>query len=248
MMNLSLEGKKALVTGGSRGIGRAVCLALAEAGADVAVLDVLKEQAEETASEIRASGREAIAVEADVTSLESVDKAVKSIVKEFGRLDVLVNNAGITRDTLLMRMKEEDWDLVLSVNLKGAFNCTKASIRSIMKAKGSIVNISSVIGLTGNAGQANYAASKAGMIAFTKSIAHEFGKKGVNANAIAPGFIESAMTDKLGEEVIDGIIKKIPAGEMGKPEDVAGLVTFLASPLAYYINGEVIRIDGGLAM
>lgn len=247
-MNISLSDKKALVTGGSRGIGKAVCHGLARAGADMAVLDVLYDQALETAEELKEYGVNAVAVNADVTSADSVNEAVKEAVAALGGLDILVNNAGLTRDSLLMRMKETDWDLVLSVNLKGAFNCTRACIRKILKSRGAIINISSVIGLTGNAGQANYSASKAGLIGFTKSLAHEFGKKGVRANAIAPGFISTEMTDKLSDEIKAAVAEKIPAGLMGKPEDVANLVVFLASEQAAYINGEVIRIDGGLAM
>mgnify|MGYP001203904475 CR=1 FL=1 len=245
---MSLEGKVALVTGGGRGIGRAVALALAEAGADVAVAvsrDIAS--AQEVADEIRAKGRRALASQTDVASAKATEDLVTAVVSELGRIDILVNNAGITRDGLLMRMSEEDWDAVLDVNLKGTFNCTKAAVKRMVRQRsGRIVNITSVMGITGNPGQANYSASKAGIIGFTKSIAKEVGSRGITCNAVAPGWIRTQMTEKLPQEVAEQVLKQIPLGRLGEPEDIAGLVTFLCSDSASYITGQVLVVDGGL--
>ena len=247
---MKLEGKKALVTGASRGIGRAIALALAAEGADVVVNYAGSEAAaKEVAAEIEAMGRKAFVVQADISSNEAATAMVDEVVKEFGRIDILVNNAGITRDGLLMRMKEEDWDAVLTTNLKGVFNCTKAAIKYMMKQKaGKIVSISSVVGLMGNAGQANYAASKAGLIALAKSIAQEMGPKGIRANAIAPGFIDTAMTQALSDEVRKEWAAKIPLRRGGTVDDIAACATFLASDMSSYISGQVIQVDGGMNM
>jgi 3-oxoacyl-[acyl-carrier protein] reductase len=251
---MSLKGKAALVPGGSRVIGKAIGLALAEQGADICIADVI--DADATVSEIQAKGVRCIARKADVTKLDQMESVVKDAVAEFGNLSILVNNAGITRDGLLMRMSEADWDLVLAVNLKGAFICTKAVVRQMMKQKyGKIVNISSVVGIFGNAGQANYAASKAGLIGLTKSVAKEFGSRGINVNAVAPGYIRTEMTHVLSDEAKAAFERNIPLTRPGKPdekagfpEDVADCVVFLASDAASYITGQVIPVDGGLAM
>ena len=245
-----LEGKVALVTGASRGIGKAIALLLAENGADVAVnFAGSTAAAEAVAAEIEKMGRKAILVQGDVSQTEVCAEMVDKVVKELGHIDILVNNAGITRDTLLLRMKEEDWDAVLNTNLKGVFNCTKAAVKYMAKQRsGAIVNISSVVALMGNAGQANYSASKAGMIALAKSIAQELGSRGIRANAIAPGFIMTAMTDALSEEVKAEWCKKIPLRRGGTPEDVANIATFLASDMSSYVSGQVIQVDGGMNM
>lgn len=246
---MGLKDKTAIVTGGSRGIGKAVALALAKAGADIAVADVNLEAAEEAANEIRALGRKALAVKANVADSADAKKMVETAVKEFGKVDILVNNAGITRDTLLMRMKEEDWDAVLNVNLKGVYNCTKAVVSGMMKRRyGRIVNIASVVGITGNAGQANYASAKAGMIGFTKSIAKEVASRGITVNAVAPGFIQTQMTDVLPEDVKAKLMEQIPIGRLGQPEDIANAVLFLASDSASYITGQTISVNGGMVM
>lgn len=245
-----LDEKVAIVTGSSRGIGRAVALKLAEHGANVAVnYSGSAAAAQEVVDAIRAKGRQAIAVQADVSNPEEVEKLIKTTLDTFGKIDILINNAGITRDGLLMRMKEADWDAVLDTNLKGVYLCTKAVLRPMMKQRqGSIINITSVIGLTGNAGQANYAAAKAGIIGFTKSIAQEIGSRGITVNAIAPGFIETDMTANLGEEVSKGLMTKIPLERLGSPEDIAGAAVFLASPDARYITGQTLNVDGGMVM
>ena len=247
---MKLEGKKALVTGASRGIGRAIALALAAAGADVAVNYAGSEAAaKEVAAEIEAMGRKAFIVQADISSHEASTAMVDAVVKEFGRLDILVNNAGITRDGLLMRMKEEDWDAVLNTNLKGVFNCTKASIKYMMKQRaGRIVNISSVVGLMGNAGQANYAAAKAGVIGFTKAVAKEVAARGITVNAIAPGFIKTDMTSVLSEKVVAGLVANIPLSRLGETEDIAKAALFLVSDDANYITGQTLHVDGGMVM
>jgi len=249
---MKLKDKVAVVTGSSRGIGKAIALKLAKEGAKIVVnypFEGEVENAQKVVSEIEALGGQAVAIEADVTDMNQVKELVKTTTKELGGLDILVNNAGITRDTLLMRMKESDWDAVLTVNLKGAFNATKAVTRTMMKQKsGRIINMSSVVGLMGNAGQANYAASKAGLIGFTKSVAKELATRGITVNAIAPGFIKTAMTDELPEKVIEEMIAAIPMKEFGEVEDIANLVSFLASDEARYITGEVIRVDGGMVM
>jgi 3-oxoacyl-[acyl-carrier protein] reductase len=245
---MSLEGKVAVVTGGGRGIGRAIALALADAGADVAVAvsrDV--SAAQDVAAEIQAKGPRAIARKADVSSAEDAESLVLAAVEELGRIDILVNNAGITRDGLLMRMSEEDWDAVLDVNLKGTFNCTKAALRRMVRQRsGRIVNVTSIMGLTGNAGQANYAASKAGIIGLTKSTAKEVGSRGITCNAVAPGWIQTRMTEGLPGEVADAVLKQISLGRLGTPEDIAGVVLFLCSDAASYVTGQTIVVDGGL--
>jgi 3-oxoacyl-[acyl-carrier protein] reductase len=245
--NGELADQVAVVTGGGRGIGLAIARALAEGGATVAVLDVDEEGARQAAAGLPGSGHRGF--RADVTNGEEVRNVIVEAEEGLGPVGILVNNAGITRDNLLLRMSEDEWDQVLSVNLKGAFNATKAVARGMMKRRqGVIVNIASVIGLMGNAGQANYAASKAGMIGFTKSIAREFATRGVRCNAIAPGFIQTEMTAKLKEEVIEELKNQIPMGTLGAPEDVARVVRFLAGPGAAYITGQVIGVDGGMVM
>jgi len=244
-----LRGKTALVTGAGRGIGRTIALRLAECGADVAVVDLNQESVAEVAAEIRNMGQRALELSGNVTVADEVNDFVKKAADEFGRIDILVNNAGITRDTLLLRMKEEDWDAVLNVNLKGTFLCTKAVSRIMMKQRyGRIVSISSVIGLMGNAGQANYGASKAGIIGFSKSVARELGSRGITCNAVAPGFIETQMTDALPEDMKKELINQIPLGRIGNPQDVADAVLFLASDAASYITGQTIAVDGGMVM
>lgn len=247
---MKLEGKKALVTGASRGIGRAIALALAAEGADVAVNYAGSEAAaKEVAAEIEAMGRKAIVIQADIASNEMSTAMIDKVVAEFGRIDILVNNAGITRDGLLMRMKEEDWDAVLNTNLKGVFNCTKAAIKYMMKQKsGKIVSISSVVGLMGNAGQANYAAAKAGVIGFTKAVAKEVAARGITVNAVAPGFIKTDMTSVLSEKVVGNLIAGIPLNRLGESEDIAKAVVFLVSDDANYITGQTLHVDGGMVM
>jgi 3-oxoacyl-[acyl-carrier protein] reductase len=244
---MDLKGKVSIVTGGAQGIGRAIALKLAAHGSSVAVVDVNLEQATQTAQEIKALGVEALARRVDVSDHAAVGAAVKEIVGALGRVDVLVNNAGVTRDGLLLRMKPEDFDLVLAINLKGTFNFTAAVLPTLLKQRaGRIVNVASVMGLVGNAGQANYSASKAGVIGFTRSTAKEVASRGITVNAVAPGFIETAMTQKLPEGARAEILKRIPLGTVGLPEDVANGVLFLASDLARYVTGHVLVIDGGM--
>ncbi|MBD2862714.1 3-oxoacyl-[acyl-carrier-protein] reductase [Paenibacillus oceani] len=245
-----LEGKAALVTGASRGIGRAIALSLAEAGADVAVNYSGSEQAaEEVVRHIESLGRRAFKVKADVASSAQVEEMVKQVLDQFGKLDILVNNAGITRDNLIMRMKEEEFDQVMNTNLKGVFNCIKAVTRPMMKQRsGKIINISSVVGVLGNAGQANYVAAKAGVIGLTKSAARELASRNIAVNAVAPGFIETDMTDKLTTEQREQMLQQIPAARLGKPEDIARVVRFLASDDAAYMTGQTIHVDGGMYM
>jgi 3-oxoacyl-[acyl-carrier protein] reductase len=243
------EGKIAVITGAARGIGQAIAFDLAKRGADIVICDIKAEWLTETAEGVEKLGRKAYCFELDVTNAEAVQKAFIDIVAETARIDILVNNAGITRDGLLMRMSEEDWDAVLTVNLKGTFACTKAVSRIMMKQRsGSIINIASVVGLMGNAGQANYAASKGGVIAFTKSIAKEFSSRNIRANAVAPGFISSKMTEALSDEVRQQMLDAIPLSSFGTPQDVANAVAFLASDQSSYITGQVISVNGGMVM
>jgi 3-oxoacyl-[acyl-carrier protein] reductase len=239
----------ALVTGGAQGIGKAVAFLLARNGADIIVSDINLEKAEETAKELQALGRKTMAMKVDVANLDQVEKMVGAILEKFGQIDILVNNAGITRDKLILRMTEEDWDAVLNINLKGTFNCTKAVVRQMSKQRsGKIVNIASVVGEMGNAGQANYAASKAGVIGFTKTIAREFAQRGINVNTIAPGYIETPMTDSLPEKVKEELKRLIPMERLGKPDDVAEAVLFLVSDTSSYITGQVLNVNGGIYM
>jgi 3-oxoacyl-[acyl-carrier protein] reductase len=246
---MDLKGKTAIITGAAQGIGKVIALSLAKCGADIAVSDINEDSLNAAVKEIEALGRKAISVKMDVSSLKDCEDMVKKTVAAFGKVDILINNAGITRDTVLLRMKEEQWDQVIQVNLKGTFNCTKAVIRSMFKQKsGKIINISSVTGAMGNAGQANYSASKAAVMGFTKSIAREYAHCGITVNAVAPGFIKTAMTDAIPEKDRDAMISIIPAKRLGLPEDVADTVCFLASDMANYITGQVIHINGGMYM
>ncbi len=246
---IDLSSKKALVTGSGRGIGREIALKLAKAGADVAISDIDLETAKQTAGEIEAMGRRSLAVAADVSKADDVKKMIAAVVEGFSGIDILVNNAGITRDGLIMRMKEEDWDAVLNINLKSAFLCCREVVRPMMKARsGKIINIASVVGLMGNAGQANYSASKAGMIGLTKTLAKEFAARSINVNAVAPGFIKTAMTDKLTDSEKEKLSSHIPMQKLGSPDDVANSVLFLSSSLSDYITGQVLTVDGGLVM
>ncbi|MHB8917901.1 MAG: 3-oxoacyl-[acyl-carrier-protein] reductase [Desulfocucumaceae bacterium] len=245
-----LNGRAAVVTGSSRGIGRAIALALAREGADVLVNYAGREaEAKSVAGEIEALGRRALTFRADVSNPGEAARMVEAALESFGRLDILVNNAGITRDNLIPRIREEDWDAVMSVNLKGSFNCLKAAIRPMLKARwGRIINITSVVGVSGNAGQANYAASKAGLIGMTKSAAKEYATRNITVNAVAPGFIGTEMTIALPEEAKSRILADIPMARLGTPHDVAAAVVFLAGEAAAYITGQVIMVDGGMAL
>ncbi|UCZ51768.1 3-oxoacyl-[acyl-carrier-protein] reductase [Bacillus shivajii] len=245
-----MKGQNALVTGGSRGIGRAISLELAKQGVNVAINYAgSKDKAEAVAEECRSHGVNAMALQGNVADSEAVQNMVKTVVDEFGSIDILVNNAGITRDTLVMRMKEEDFDAVIETNLKGVFNCSKAVTRPMMKQRyGRIINISSVVGVLGNAGQANYVASKAGVIGLTKSLARELANRNIRVNSIAPGFIETDMTDELPENVKEEMLKQIPLGKLGSPEQVASVVTFLASDASGYMTGQTLHVDGGMVM
>jgi 3-oxoacyl-[acyl-carrier protein] reductase len=245
----SLEGRTAVVTGAARGIGFAITEELARAGADCVLVDLTQESADAAAEKIRGLGVKALGIAANVAKAEDVERAQKAAFALNGRVDILVNNAGITRDGLLIRMKDEDWQAVLDINLKSVFLMTREFVRPMMKAKyGRIVNIASVIGLMGNAGQANYAASKAGIIGLTKSVAKEFASRGITANAIAPGYIQTEMTAKLSEEVIGKMLAIIPLARLGEPGDVAKAVRFLASNEAAYVTGQVLTVDGGMVM
>ena len=244
-----LANKVAVVTGAGRGIGRAVALAYAKMGADVVCVSRTEENSAKVAAEVEELGRRAWAVAVDVSDTAAVDAAAKGILESTGRVDILVNNAGVTRDNLLMRMSEEEWDTVIDTNLKGAFNFTKALTRPFIKQRsGRIINIASVIGLIGNAGQSNYAASKAALIGFTKSIAKELATRGITVNAIAPGFIETDMTAALSEKMREGILGNVPLGRFGSPDDIAHAAVFLAMEPSGYITGQVLTVDGGMVM
>ncbi|MCU0651202.1 MAG: 3-oxoacyl-[acyl-carrier-protein] reductase [Candidatus Omnitrophica bacterium] len=246
---MRLKDKVALVTGGGRGIGREIALALAGEGADIVIWDVNPADAANTCKEIESTGRKTLADQIDVTNYENVEVGINKILDKYGKIDILVNNAGITKDNLLLRMSQQEWDAVINVNLKGTFNCTKAVFRPMSKQRcGKIVNIASIIGIIGNYGQANYAASKAGIIALTKSAAKELGSRGVNVNAIAPGFIQTEMTAKLPEDVKAKMLAAIPMAKLGAPADVANACLFLASNEADYITGQTIVVDGGMVM
>jgi 3-oxoacyl-[acyl-carrier protein] reductase len=242
---MDLSSKVAIVTGGARGIGREIALKLAEVGATVVVSDIA--EAEPVVEEIRAMKRQSLAVSTDVSSATDVTTLVEKVISNYGRVDILVNNAGIARDQLLLRMSDEDWDAVLNVNLKSVFLCTRAVLRQMIKQRwGRIISISSIVGIVGNPGQANYASAKAGIIGFTRTIAREVGSRGITANAIAPGFIETQMTQQLGEEQRQELMRRIPLGCLGSPRDVAEAVAFLASDEARYITGQVLGVDGGM--
>jgi 3-oxoacyl-[acyl-carrier protein] reductase len=246
---MRLKDKVALVTGGARGIGQAIAMTFAKEGADIVVADVNLEVAQKTASEIESLGRKALALEMDVTDYQKVEEGVNKILDKFGKVDILVNNAGITKDNLLLRMSQAEWDAVISVNLKGTFNCIKAVSRPMVKQRsGRIISIASIIGLMGNWGQANYAASKAGIIALTKTVAKELASRNINANSVAPGFIQTEMTAKLSEDVKAKMMEAIPMAKLGTPEDVANVCLFLASEESRYITGQTITVDGGMVM
>ncbi|MCK4847056.1 MAG: 3-oxoacyl-[acyl-carrier-protein] reductase, partial [Deltaproteobacteria bacterium] len=241
--------KVALITGGGQGIGKDIALRFAREGADVAVVDINLEAAEECAAEVKALGRKAIALKVDVSNSSEVDAMVKQVTEELGALDILVNNAGITRDKLLLRMEDADWDAVMSVNLKGSFNCLRAAVKVMSKARyGRIINIASIVGLMGNAGQANYSASKAGLIGLTKTTAREFASRGVTCNAVAPGFIDTAMTQAMPEKAQEALTAQIPLKRLGTSKDVSDGVLFLASDASSYITGHVLSINGGMYM
>ncbi len=244
-----LEGQVALVTGASRGLGRAIAQELAAQGASIAAVARSARALADTLASIRAAGGTAEAFPVDVANSDAVDAMVDQANTRFGKIDILVNNAGVTRDGLLMRMKTEDWDTVINTNLKGAFHFTRPVGRLMVKQRaGRIINISSVIGLMGNAGQANYAASKAGLIGFSKSVAREFASRGITCNVVCPGFIETDMTKDLGEDLRKKLLEKIPLQRLGQPDDIAGVVAFLCSPAASYITGQIITVDGGMVM
>jgi len=247
---LTLEGKNALVTGGSRGIGHAIALELARQGANVAVTaNSSLAGAESVAEEIRALGRNAVAAQCNIADSGQVEKLISQVLTSLGSLDIVVNNAGVTKDALVLRMSEDDWDTVIDTNLKGTFLVTRAALKPMIKQRqGKIVNITSVIGLIANPGQANYSASKAGIIGFTRTIAKEVASRNIQANCVAPGFIETAMTDALSQEQRDNIIKQIPANRLGSPQDIANVVAFLCSPSASYITGQTLTVDGGMIL
>lgn len=244
---MDLSSRVAIVTGSGRGIGRAIALRLAEAGATVAVNDV-GESAQSVVEEIRGINRQGLAIQGDVSSSPDVARLVETTMANYGRIDILVNNAGITRDQLLMRMSDEDWDKVLNVNLKSVFLCTRAVLRHMIKQRwGRIVSLASIVGIVGSAGQANYASAKAGIIGFTRTVAREVASRGITANAIAPGFIDTEMTQHLAESRRQELMERIPVGYLGEPRDVAEAVAFLASEEARYITGQVLNVDGGMA-
>jgi 3-oxoacyl-[acyl-carrier protein] reductase len=241
-----LNGKTAIITGGTAGIGKAIALAFAKNGARVAIFGQNEERGAEVVAQL---GEGALFVKTDVSSLAETEHSIQEVLKAFGTIDILVNNAGITRDGLLLKMTEEDWDKVIDTNLKSCFNTCKVLVRQFLKAKkGRIINVSSVVGITGNAGQANYAASKAGIIGLTKAVAQEIASRGINVNCIAPGYINTPMTDALNQDQKDQILSKIPFARMGTPEEVANVALFLASDLAAYVTGQVITVDGGMVM
>lgn len=249
MSNRKLDGKVAIITGAARGIGKAIALTLASEGANPVIVDIDLEEAKKVADEISSLSQNSIALKVDVSNFSEVEEMVAKVVEKYGHIDILVNNAGITRDALLIKMKEEEWDRVIDINLKGTFNCTQAVSKIMIRQRsGKIINIASIIGIIGNMGQANYAASKGGVIALTKTTAKELAGRGINVNAIAPGFIDTAMTQVLNEDWKKKLLEQIPLNRFGTPKDVAKLVLFLASDDSNYITGEVIRIDGGMAM
>ncbi|MBR5271636.1 MAG: 3-oxoacyl-[Clostridia bacterium] len=245
-----LKGKTAIITGSGRGIGKAIALKLASLGANIVVNDIPSStDADATSEEIKNMGVESIVVKGDVRNIDDVNELIKATMDKFGKIDIFVNNAGITRDGLMLRMSEEDWDMVMDINLKGAFNCIKTVARPMMKQRsGSIINITSIVGVMGNAGQANYVASKAGLIGLTKTTAKEFASRGIRCNAVAPGFIQSAMTDVLPDDVKQKYFDSIPLGKFGQTEDIANVVAFLASDMSAYVTGQTINVDGGLVM
>ncbi|MBP8975519.1 MAG: 3-oxoacyl-[acyl-carrier-protein] reductase [Bacteroidetes bacterium] len=245
-----LDKKVALVTGGGRGIGKAISLALAAEGADIAFTDIqFGTDADDLVNKLKEMGRRGLPIESDVRKLASAQAAADTVIKEFQRIDILVNNAGITRDNLLMRMSEEEWDAVIETNLKGTFNFCKATCRQMLgQREGKIVNIASVVGVVGNAGQVNYSASKAGVIGITKTLAKEFASRNIQVNAVAPGFVDTPMTQKLNEQQREGLLSLIPMRRMARPEEVASVVLFLASPAANYMTGQVLCVDGGMVM
>ncbi len=246
---INLQGKTAIVTGSARGIGAEIAVKLAQAGCNIVISDIDEQGARQMAEKIKSLGRDSLAIKADVSQMAQADGLIKQTVEKFGRVDILVNNAGITRDNLLMRMSEAEWDSVITVNLKGTFNCIKSVTRTMMKARsGKIINISSVVGVMGNAGQANYSASKAGVIGLTKSVAKEFGSRHIQVNAVAPGYIQTEMTKDLPEEAKKQFVTLIPLQRPGQAEDVANAVLFLASDLSDYITGQVLHVDGGMVM
>lgn len=246
---MKFKDKVALVTGSAQGIGREIALSFASEGADVVISDINLEKAAQTAKEIEALGRRSLVLELNVTDFVQVEAAINKILDKFAKVDILVNNAGITKDNLMLRMSDGDWDTVINVNLKGTFNCTKAVSKVMIKQRsGKIVNIASIIGIIGNAGQANYSASKAGIIALTKTTAKEFASRNINVNAVAPGFIQTDMTAKLTEEVKQKMLEVIPMNKLGVPQDVANACVFLASEEASYITGQTIVVDGGMVM
>jgi 3-oxoacyl-[acyl-carrier protein] reductase len=246
---MSLQGKTAIVTGAAQGIGRAIAENLAQAGADIAVADLDPGRSLETVGAIEKLGRKALNLKVNVADTNDTKAMVEQVIKAWGKIDILVNNAGITRDGLLLRMKEEDWNLVLQINLNGTFHCTKAVLQPMTKQRyGRIVNIASIVGVIGNAGQANYSASKAAVIGFTKTVGREYASRNVTVNAVAPGFIDTAMTHGLPTDVKDTLLKQIPLGRLGTPGDVAGAVRFLVSEEAAYITGHVLHVNGGMLM
>ncbi len=246
---MSFNGKSAIVTGGARGIGREIALALAKSGANIVIADLISEEAQKTADEIKSLGRKAIALKTNVTTVNDVENMIQAAINEYKSVDILINNAGVTRDALLMRMKSEDWDFVLKVNLTGAFNCIKSAAKFMVKQrKGKIVNIASIVGFTGNVGQANYSASKAGIMSLTKTAARELASRNITVNAVAPGFIDTEMTQALSEKIKEKLKEQIPLGYLGMPADIANCVKFLVSNEASYITGQVIHVNGGMLM